>query len=58
MTNLRAQKESLTKELNSLQIEVANLKSTNVKLSYDDCMSELYAMVGATKADVTISKKL
>lgn len=51
MTNLRAQKESLTKELNSLQTEVSNLKNTNVQ-SYDDCMSELYAMVGATKGDV------
>lgn len=51
MTNLRAQKESLTKELNSLQTEVNNLKNTNVQ-SYDDCMSELYAMVGATKGDV------
>jgi nucleoid-associated protein YgaU len=51
MTNLRAQKESLTKELSSLQTEVNNLKNTNVQ-SYDDCLSELYAMVGATKSDV------
>ena len=56
MTNLRAQKESLTKELNSLQTEVDNLKNTNVQ-SYDDCMSELYAMVGATKADVNNFEK-
>jgi len=51
MTDLRSQKESLTQELNSLQTEVNNLKNTNVQ-DYGDCMSELYAMVGATKADV------
>ena len=53
MTDLRAQKESLTKEDSTLNLEVANLKSTDAKLqSYDDCMNELYAMVGATKSDV------
>ena len=53
MTDLRAQKESLTKEDSTLKLEVANLKSTDAKLqSYDDCMNELYAMVGATKSDV------
>ncbi len=51
MTDLRAQKESLTKEDSSLQVEVDNLKNTKVQ-SYDDCMDELYAMVGATKTDV------
>ncbi len=51
MTDLRAQKESLTQELNSLQAEVNNLKNTNVQ-DYSDCMSELYAMVGATQSDV------
>jgi nucleoid-associated protein YgaU len=53
MTDLRAQKESLTKEDSTLKIEVANLKSSDASLqSYDDCMNELYAMVGATKSDV------
>ena len=53
MTDLRAQKESLTKEDSTLRIEVDNLKATNDKIqSYDDCMDELYAMVGATKSDV------
>jgi nucleoid-associated protein YgaU len=53
MTDLRAQKETLAKEDSSLQVEVANLKATDAKTqSYDDCMDELYAMVGATKADV------
>ncbi|HKI77614.1 MAG TPA: LysM peptidoglycan-binding domain-containing protein [Ignavibacteriaceae bacterium] len=51
MTSLRAQKESLTKELSALQTEISNLKATNIQ-SYDDCISELYAMVGATRADV------
>jgi peptidoglycan hydrolase CwlO-like protein len=53
MTDLRAQKETLSKEDSSLQVEVDNLKATDAKTqSYDDCMDELYAMVGATKADV------
>lgn len=51
MTDLRAQKESLTKEVSAEQTEVNNLKATQVQ-SYDDCMNELYAMVGATKSDV------
>jgi LysM domain len=51
MTDLRAQKETLTKEDSSLQVEVDNLKNTKIQ-PYDDCMDELYAMVGATKADV------
>jgi len=56
MTDLRSQKESLTQELNSLQTEVDNLKNTNVQ-DYGDCMSELYAMVGATQADVNNFEK-
>jgi len=48
---LIAQKASLTKEISSLQTDVNNLKSKNIE-SYDDCMKELYAMVGATQQDV------
>ncbi len=51
MTRLQTEKESLTKEIASLQTDVNNLKSKQVE-SYDDCMKELYAMVGATAADV------
>ena len=46
-------KADLTTELNTLKTQVADLKATSAKLqSYDDCIDELYAMVGATKADV------
>jgi nucleoid-associated protein YgaU len=48
---LNAQKASLTKEISSLQSDINNLKSKNIE-SYDDCMKELYAMVGATQQDV------
>jgi nucleoid-associated protein YgaU len=51
MTRLKDQKESLSKEIAALQNEINNLKATDVK-SYEEGMNELYAMVGATKADV------
>ncbi|MGE5399906.1 MAG: LysM peptidoglycan-binding domain-containing protein [Ignavibacteriales bacterium] len=51
MNRLNEQKSSLVKERDSLQSDVNRLKSTNVQ-SFDDCMNELYASVGATKADV------
>lgn len=56
MTRLKDKKESLTKEINALQNEVNNLKATKVQ-SYEDCMNELYSMVGATKADVDNYRK-
>ena len=56
MTRLKDKKESLTKEVNALQNEVNNLKATKLQ-SYEDCMNELYAMVGATKADVDNFRK-
>lgn len=56
MTRLKDKKESLTKEISALQNEVNNLKATKVQ-SYDDCMNELYSMVGATKADVDNFRK-
>lgn len=53
INRLTEAKVALTSELNSLKTEIANLKATRDKLqAYDDCMKELYAMVGATKADV------
>ncbi len=58
MTRLQTQKESLTKEISSLQNDVNNLKSQSGKIqNYSDCMQELYAMVGATEADVNNFKK-
>jgi hypothetical protein len=56
MTRLKDKKESLTKEVSALQNEVNNLKATKLQ-SYEDCMNELYAMVGATKADVDNFRK-
>jgi len=56
MTRLKDKKESLTKEVTALQNEVNNLKATNLQ-SYEDCMNELYSMVGATKADVDNFRK-
>ncbi|AFN75526.1 LysM domain protein [Melioribacter roseus P3M-2] len=53
INRLTEKKAALTTELNALKQEVADLKATSEKLqSYDDCMKELYEMVGATKADV------
>lgn len=56
MTRLKDKKESLTKEISALQNEVNNLKTTQVQSS-EDCMNELYTMVGATKADVDNYRK-
>ena len=53
MNRLAQQKVDLTTELNNLKNEVADLKSTSAKLqTYDDCINDLYAMVGASKADI------
>jgi DNA repair exonuclease SbcCD ATPase subunit len=53
MNRLAQVKVELTTELNTLKTQVAELKATNDKLQkYDDCIDELYALVGATKADV------
>jgi len=53
INRLAVQKVSLTSDLNSLKTEVANLKKMRDGLkSYDDCINELYAMLGATKVDV------
>ena len=53
MNRLTQVKSDLTTELNTLKTQVADLKATSEKLqSYDDCIGELYALVGATKADI------
>lgn len=51
MSSLRSQQESLTAEVTTLREDVDKLKGTQLQ-SYEDCMNELYSMVGATKADV------
>lgn len=58
MNRLAAKKTELTKELNSLQNDVNNLKSTKAGLqAVEDCQNELYAMVGASQADVSRFRK-
>lgn len=53
MNNLTAQRTSLTKELDLLKTQIAELQETNASLqSYEDCQNDLYALVGATKQDV------
>ncbi len=56
MARLNSEKSSLQQEVQTLQSDINNLKSTNIK-SYEDCMNELYSMVGATKADVDNFRK-
>lgn len=58
MSRLRSQKDALTTEIANLKSEVDNLKSTLAgMMSYEDCMNELYALVGATKNDVDNFRK-
>jgi nucleoid-associated protein YgaU len=58
INRLTERKVTLTSELNTLKAEVANLKKMRDGLkAYDDCMNELYAMLGGTKADVDNFRK-
>ena len=58
MNRLAQVKVDLTTELNTLKSEIANLKATSAKMqSYDDCVDEVYTMLGATKADVDNFRK-
>lgn len=53
INRLTERRIALNSELNTLKAEVANLKKVRDGLkSYNDCMDELYAMLGATKADI------
>jgi nucleoid-associated protein YgaU len=53
MARLRAEKQSLEQEISSLRADIDNLNSQQTGMkSFDECMNELYALVGATKADV------
>ena len=51
MSRLRQKKETLTNEVNTIQTDVNSLKGQKIE-SYEDCMNELYQMVGATKSDI------
>lgn len=51
INRLNEQKTALTQERDQLQSDLNSLKSTTVQ-SFDDCMNELYALVGATRTDV------
>ncbi|MCF8305408.1 MAG: LysM peptidoglycan-binding domain-containing protein [Ignavibacteriales bacterium] len=58
MNRLTEKKVSLTKELTDLQNDVNKTKAElDALASYDDCMSELYALVGGTKADIDAFRK-
>lgn len=58
MNRLTEKKVSLTKELTDLQNDVNKTKAElDALASYDDCMSELYALDGGTKADIDAFRK-
>lgn len=58
INRLTEKRIALTTELNALKTEVADLKKMNEGLkAYDDCMNELYAMLGAKKADIDNFRK-
>lgn len=53
IARLTAEKASLQQEISSAQSDIDNLKSNEASMkSYEDCMDELYAIVGASKSDV------
>ncbi|MCF8241047.1 MAG: LysM peptidoglycan-binding domain-containing protein [Melioribacteraceae bacterium] len=58
INQLTEKKASLSTELDQLKSDVENLRKTNAELqTYEECMDELYAMVGATKADIMNFRK-
>jgi hypothetical protein len=56
MSRLRDRRESLQQEINTLRTDVENLKNTQLQ-NYDDCLNELYSMVGASKEEVDNFRK-
>ena len=53
MARLRSQKDALTQQIADEQKAISDLKDQLAQMkSYEDCQNELYALVGATKADV------
>jgi DNA repair exonuclease SbcCD ATPase subunit len=51
MSRLNARKQALEQEISTLRSDIDNLNSMDIK-SFEDCMNELYALVGATSSDV------
>lgn len=51
MNRLNARKQSLEQEIATLRSDIENLNAMDIK-DFDECMNELYAIVGATKSDV------
>jgi nucleoid-associated protein YgaU len=51
MNRLKARKQALEQEINSLRSDIENLNAMDIK-DFEECMNELYALVGATKSDV------
>ena len=53
MSRLQSRQSTLNSEIQTLNTDIENLKATQSGLQNpDDCINELYAMVGATKQDV------
>lgn len=53
MARLRTQKDALNQQITQEQTDISKLKDQLAGMqSYEDCQNELYALVGATKADV------
>jgi len=56
MNRLRARKQALEQEISTLRSDIDNLNTMEIK-DFDECMNELYALVGATKTDVDNFRK-
>jgi nucleoid-associated protein YgaU len=53
MTRLTGQKQALTSEIETLNKDIENLNTVKAGLQNpEECINELYALVGATKSDV------
>lgn len=53
MNSLKTKKESLVKEVDALKKDIDGLKNTLKGMqSYEDCIGDLYSLVGASKDDV------
>ena len=53
MTRLQGRQQELTSDIQGLKSEIENLNNTKAGLQDpDECLDELYALVGATKEDV------
>jgi len=56
MNRLRARRQALEQEINTLRSDIDNLNTMEIK-DFEECMNELYALVGATKSDVDNFRK-